>query len=70
MGHGPASDGTSLTVRQPAFLKAPLRVTRLPEVTVSYFCCESIHSPVCRVEWASQLIPPNVGDVRNALRSA
>ena len=28
----------------------------------------SIRSPDCRVEWASQLMPPKVGDVRNALR--
>jgi len=68
-GHGFASDGTSLTVCQPAFLKASLRVNLFPAVTWSYFCCESIHCPVCSVEWASQLIPPNVEDVRKALRS-
>ena len=29
----------------------------------------SAQTPACRVEWASQLIPPNVDEVRKALRA-
>ena len=36
-------------------------------VSRSYFCCESTHTPLCRVACASQLTPPNVGEVRKAL---
>jgi hypothetical protein len=68
-GHGFVSEGTSLTVRQPAFRKAEASVSRVREVTWSYFCWESIHRPLSRVECASQLTPPKVGEVRNALRA-
>ena len=42
-------------------------VSRSLAVSRSYFCCESTHTPLCSVACASQLTPPNVGEVRNAL---
>ena len=36
-------------------------------VSWAYRCVLSTHSPDCRVEWASQLIPPKVGEVSQAL---
>ena len=34
----------------------------------SWTCLLSTQRPDCSVEWASQLTPPNVGEVKNALR--
>src|SRR5450755_127770 len=62
-----SSEGSSLTVCQPAFLKASLRVNRLLARSSPYRWLLLTHSPDCRVEWASQLIPPKVGEVSQAL---
>ena len=59
--------GSSLTVRQPASLNASLSVNRLLATSWLYRCWLSTQSPDCSVECASQLMPPNVGDVSHAL---
>jgi hypothetical protein len=55
-----SSEGSSLTVCHPALLKASLRVNRLLARSSPYRWLLLTHSPDCRVEWASQLIPPKV----------
>ena len=62
-----SSEGSSLTVCHPALSKASLRVNRLLATSSPYRCVLLTHSPDCRVEWASQLIPPKVGEVSQAL---
>ncbi len=61
------SVGSSATVCHPALLKASLRVNRWLATSSLYRCWLSTHSPDCRVEWASQLMPPKVGEVTQAL---
>ena len=57
------------TARQPARLNAGEReAVGIDELVVAPL--PSIRTPDCRVECASQLRPPNVGEVRNALRDA
>ena len=58
----------SLTVRQPALPKASVRVNRWLATSSAYRSSVLTHSPDCRVEWASRLIPPKVGEVSQALR--
>ena len=60
--------GLSLTVRQPALSKASLRVNRWLATSSAYRSSVLTHSPDCRVEWASWLIPPKPGEVSQALR--
>ena len=57
-GQATSSSGLSLTVRQPALPKASLRVNRRLPISSSYRSSVSTHSPDCRVEWESWLIPP------------
>src|SRR5262249_11410636 len=61
--------GASLTVRQPALLKASLRVNRRLLTSSAYRWMLLTHSPDCRVECTSQLIPPKLGEVSQALRA-
>src|SRR5260370_42333273 len=61
--------GSSRAVGQPALSKPSLRVNRLLAVSSAYRCVVSTHSPDCRVECASQLMPPKVGEVSQALRA-
>ena len=51
----------------PALWKASLRVNRLLATSWAYRCVLSTHSPDWTVEWASQLIPPKVEDLSQAL---
>ena len=60
--------GLSLTVRQPALSKASLRVNRRLATKSAYRSSVLTHSPDCRVEWASWLIPPKPGEEIQALR--
>ena len=60
--------GTSATVRHPARPKSWLSVSRELVSSASYRCWLSTHRPDWRVACASQLIAPNVGEVRKALR--
>ena len=55
-------------MRQPALLKASLRVNRRLVTSSAYRCSVLTHRPDCRVEWASWLIPPKPGEVIQALR--
>src|SRR4051812_50087963 len=59
----------TLTVRAPAFLNALVRVSRSVETRLRYRCSLLIHSPDSKVEWASQLPPPKVGEVSQPLRA-
>ena len=61
------SDGSSATVCHPALPKASLSVNRWLARSSLYRWLLLTHSPDCRVEWASQLIPPKVGEVSQAL---
>ena len=54
-------------MRQPALPKASLRVNRLLPTSWAYRCVLLTHSPDCRVEWASWLIPPKLGELSQAL---
>ena len=56
------------TARHPARLNARVSVTRPFFTTWSYRHSPLTVTPDCRVECASQLRPPKVGDVRKALR--
>ena len=67
-GQATSSSGLSFTVRQPALLKASLRVNRWLAISSSYLRLVLTHSPDCRVEWASWLTPPKPGEVSQALR--
>ena len=55
-------------MRQPALSKALLRVNRWLATSSAYRWMVLIHSPDCREEWASWLIPPKPGEVTQALR--
>src|SRR6202035_5839219 len=67
-GQTGSSSGLSLTVRQPALSKASLRVNRRLATRSAYRSSVLTHSPDCRVEWESWLIPPTPGEVIQALR--
>ena len=54
-------------MRQPALLKASLRVNRRLPMSSAYRCSVLTHSPDCRVEWESWLTPPKPGEVIQAL---
>ena len=56
-----------MTVRHPARPKARVSVRRSLARSCWYRRALSTHTPDCRVEWASQLTPPNVGDVSQPL---
>src|ERR1700733_6121903 len=62
-----SSEGSSLTVRQPALSKASLRVNRWLPKSTSYRPSVLTHNPDWRVAWAILLIPPKVGEVSQAL---
>ena len=59
-----SSAGLTSAVRQPAARNAEARVSRWLATTALYRTWSVIGSPVCSVEWASQLRPPKVGEVR------
>ena len=48
----------------------PALEMRSADGMASYRCWSSIHKPESKVPWASQLLPPAVGEVRKALREA